>query len=1011
MRSIYISTITKPINFLAVLLILLLAACSFEKQTGFNRFMQNVTTHYNILYNANEILRQKQETYAGTYIDQYANILSVYQDTVVHNGSADKDLESVIFRANTIINEKEQSKYIGTAYLIMGKANYLDGKYFDAVEEFSYVIRSFPTEIALTQEAYAWKVRALLYLNNTSEAKTSLDSAFLDIDPKKKQKHLPAEIYAAALQYDINTKNYPDAELNAKKAIEYSKSTSEKLRWTFILGQLQELNHETNEALVSYNSIVKSNASFEMAFNANLNRIRIQEMRNGIKVNRIDLLLSLLKDENNVDFNDQIYFQVAEIYAANKDIPNALKYYRLSARSSLKNQNQKGLSYLRIADIDFNMQADYVGAKKYYDSTLINLSPNYPGYQTIQKKSNNLQILIDKLQIIAREDTLQSLAKLGEPARTKAIDSLVNAHILQQKAATAANYANMGSATAGAGSNPFDKSAGNPTGQAATGASFYFYNPTAVSRGYTDFKRKWGDRKLGDNWRHASKNTDNVAANSNQANQPTSGVSDPDALSADMKKSPGQVTAGNYRQQLLQDLPTTPALLEQSNARVYNAYMDIANFYRDILDEKKEAIVNYEKLLAKFPNDPNKAPIYYSLFRLYSDIDATKAAYYKNLVLRQYPESIYAKVIIDPDYSKKLNDKDAELTEAYNKVYDQYSHRAYAQVIISADSILKRYPANKYAAQIYYLRTIASGHLEKVAPFRAELEQVAGSFPDDQLITPLVKQHMAYVDANLPELTAQPFAIMSNDTAFFSPPVEYQKDAVFNRNRQFAVIIEKPVEKPAEKPLVPEKKEEQPTVVTPPIVTPPAKKPVDTAVIAKAPVNKPIDTAVIVKAPPVVNKPVDTAVIAKAPVVLPPIDTTNKQVVVSVPSKKVSTLFNERDSTNYYFVVRVSTGTTDLASSRFGIGQYNRINYQASTISHQLKKAGADNQLIYVGRFRNFADAKNYARGIVPLLPQIMKVPAGKYSFFIATKENLDKLANPKLLDDYFEYYQQTLLK
>jgi hypothetical protein len=72
----------------------------------------------------------------------------------------------------------------------------------------------------------------------------------------------------------------------------------------------------------------------------------------------------------------------------------------------------------------------------------------------------------------------------------------------------------------------------------------------------------------------------------------------------------------------------------------------------------------------------------------------------------------------------------------------------------------------------------------------------------------------------------------------------------------------------------------------------------------------------------------------------------------------------------------------------------------------------ADNQLIYVGRFYSLADAaKRLCRAIIPLMPDIMKVPKDKYSFFIITQENLDKLAGKKLLDSYIEYYQKTLLK
>ncbi|MBC7399648.1 MAG: hypothetical protein H7289_06860 [Mucilaginibacter sp.] len=909
--------------------------------------MQNLTAHYNTLYNANELLRQKQETYANTYIDDYGNILSVYQDTIAHSDVVDKELDAAIFKANSIINEKEQSHYIGDAYLVLGKANFLDGKYFDAVEFFSYVIRSYPKDFALTQEAAAWKVRGLLYLNNKPEAKLALDSAYANTPPKK---HIAANVYAATLQYDINTKNYVDAEVAAKKAIYYTKDSNEKQRWIFILGQLQELNNETADAVANYTRIAKSNASFEMAFNANLNRIRVEDTRAGIKRDRVSLLLSLLKDENNLDFNDQIYYQVAQIYATNKDIPNALKYYRLSAHNSLKNQNQKGLSYLRIADIDFNIKADYVNAKKYYDSTLTNLSTNYPGYQLIQKKSNNLQLLVDRLQIIAREDTLQQLAKLDEPTRLKAIDAMVNAYILQQQSIITNNN------NIAAANNPFNGRAAAPIAVATTGSSFYFYNAAAVSQGSNEFKRRWGNRKLEDNWRRANKTNGTPANNPNNLNgvQSVAAIADPDAKPQDAAiANKANTTAGGYRQGLLQNVPLTPVLLSQSNTRVYNAYLDIANFYRDILEDKKEAIDNYETLLAKYPTDPNKAQIYYSLYRLYSDSDPAKSTAYKNRLLKEYPETIYAKVIIDPDYSKKLDDKDAQLTDAYNNVYALYSQKKYAQVISGTDSLVKQYPNNKLLVQLYYLRAISSGHLQKVDPFRTELQQIVDTYPNDQLITPLVKEHLAYIAANATELATQTFAIMSTDTAgaLFTPPVEYQKDAVFNRNRTFAQVqvIETPVVKTVQ--------------------------------------------------PPVKASPVDTP--AAAP-----------SVVITKPAPKfVSTQFNERDSTKYYFVVNVSTGTTDLSSSRFGIGQFNRANFQAGTIRHNLKNAGPDNQLIYVGRFYSLKTVKDYARAIIPIMPDIMKVPRDKYSFFIITQENLDKLAGKKLLDDYIDYYQQTLLK
>jgi hypothetical protein len=127
--------------------------------------------------------------------------------------------------------------------------------------------------------------------------------------------------------------------------------------------------------------------------------------------------------------------------------------------------------------------------------------------------------------------------------------------------------------------------------------------------------------------------------------------------------------------------------------------------------------------------------------------------------------------------------------------------------------------------------------------------------------------------------------------------------------------------------------------------------------------------------------------------------------VISAPP--VNYIFSLRDSSNYYFAINVISGTTNLASSRFGIGQFNRTRFANITIKHDLKPVGADDQLIFVGRFYSLEDAKKYARDIIPLLPEIMKVPRDKYSFFIITKENLDKLADPKTLDSYIDYYQK----
>ena len=174
-------------SFLKLFLITALytAGCTFEKKSGFNRSMQNLTAHYNILFDANELVRAKQESYATSFVDNYNEVLNVYQDTIAQTGTPDKDLELAIVKGNTIINTKEQSHYQSDAYMLLGRANYYEGNYFNAAEYFNYVIRTYKSDLEVAQQAYVWKGRTLLYLNELPEAKLALDTALLAVNPKR----------------------------------------------------------------------------------------------------------------------------------------------------------------------------------------------------------------------------------------------------------------------------------------------------------------------------------------------------------------------------------------------------------------------------------------------------------------------------------------------------------------------------------------------------------------------------------------------------------------------------------------------------------------------------------------------------------------------------------------------------------------------------------------------------------------------------------------------------------
>ncbi len=921
------------ILFLCLFFLLMIGGCSLEKESGFNRRMQNLTAHYNILFNARQIILQKEALMAQVYADDFSEILSVYQDTIAKTAASSKELDAVTTRANTIINFKEQSHYIGDAYFLIGQANYLSSNYFDATEFFDYVVRSFPENKELDRTALAWKARSLMKLNQPKKASAVLDTARLLFDAKKASAE---EITGADLQYNIDAGNYDQAEKLAVQAVDLASDKFRRIRWTFILAQLQEANKKPADAYKSYSKVVHSNASFELAFNATLNSLRIEEKQDGQPTDRTTRLRTLLKDDKNLDFIDQIYFQMGEAALASQKIDPAIINYKLSVKNSTRNQKQKGLSYLRLADINFKYKTDYIQAKKYYDSTLLNLPPSYPGYQQILKKANNLQLLASRFQIIAQQDTLQALAKMNAADRTARINLMVDQQVIQQENAPVRI-------------NPTINTGNVITTVNRSSNSFYFYNPEAVNQGLYSFLMVWGKRRLEDNWRISSRTVATVNNNPNS-------VSDPDvvqAVQAPQLSSPGAAT---FKQQLINSIPLTPVLLQQSNNIIFNAYADIAGFYKDILADNTESINTYEYLLKRFPENNNLPVIYYSLYRLYTDEhNQPQAEKYRNLLLKNYPQTQYAKIILDPEYGKKMLTNDAQQNTFYNNVYDFYRKRQYDQVIARTDSALKINPQNKQAAQLAYLKTIALGHQQKLEPFQQELQQIATQYPDDRLVTPLVKQHLLFIAANHDVIAARPFALIDSD--------------------------------PNEIPFSQERFMHQ-------------------SIASSNPVSAPVQSV----APPVLSAAKNSSVIT------PTSSTLNNKLQISLPNntknstiKEASGIFNLADSTEIYFVVNVK-GFNNLAPSRFGIGQFNRANYPDTPLKHQLKEVGQSNQLIYTGRFYSVGEAKNYARRIVPLLPEIMKVPAEKYNFFIISRKNLDKLANSKLLDSYFEFYQTNYL-
>ena len=979
---------------LCSLLLALILGCSSQKDTVVNRKLQNLSARYNLIYNSNVLLDEYLEGVNQSRKDNFDNFLPLYHAPAMADatnaGTKVKELDEVDQKARTIIAEKNVSNYIDDAYILLGKTNFYQGKYYNARSYFDYVAGAYQKNHDVYLNALNWKARSFIELDDLESAENVLDTVIIELDSVKRQK---AEPLATLAQINILKENDQQAIEYLEKALKAGPTSLNKIRWTYTLAQLYESEKEYDKSLAAYRKVEKSNAAFDMYFNAKLSRIRVTEQLSGNTFDRKLALARMLKDDKNEDFKDQIYYEIAEDYYAGNDYGKAEEYYNLSIKNSTSNNVQKALSYLKIADLNFKHYSDYVTAKLYYDSTALTLPKTHPLYESIANKAQNLAYLQQQYETINLQDTLQKIALLPAADRPVALNNYFTSLEPQSKTRVTTN----GQQTTTGRANV------NYTSQ--TGSTFYFANANAVSRGFNEFKKRWGNRKLAPNWRQSVKSsqsqTETLAAATDDsfAAMPQN----PDAPAAVASKSASQSSA------YLDSIPLTPVQLEASNQKIITAYLDMGSFYQQVLNDKPEAIKTYETLLKRFPNNGKLDMVYYSLYLAHLGTNNAKANEYKNLVLSKFPNSVFAKTILDPNFSLKQNELEATLNKEYEIAFNKLQERDFKTVIANTTNISQRFPGNTMEPQYDYLKAIAIGRTENVDYLIAAFKDISERHQRDSLIKPLVDQHLLYINAHLAEFKKRKIALPSYDPneipfAENKTGIRLNEPIIANildptGKKKFVQpappVAKEPVaEKPIEKPVVEKKSEEKLPVKEIKKDTLIAKLPVvetkkDT--VATVPVVKK-DTVIV---PPIVKK--DT--IAN-PIVSQPVDTIKP---VAIPEPVKETLFNPASSNNYYYIVAINDVSLNVSTSRFGIGQFNRASYSGNNLRHQLKELEQD-QLIIVGDFSSIADVQQYQQQIKSQLGRIIKIPAANYTTFAISKENLDKITNRDTLERYIRY-------
>src|ERR1051326_1599532 len=389
----------------SIVCVLFLASCSQKKNPFTSRTFHSLTAHYNGLYWANVALDEAIFNTERAHKDNYGKILPVfkYGDEKIAKANypqCDKAIEKtnkMIQWHSMMIDGVEHARWIDQNYLTAGKAHFYKRDYYTAATVFEYIVKVFPNKPS-KYDAFLWLVRTYDQLNSVIKTGPILDLLKHD---KALPHRLEAEYYAVLSDYNLRTEQYKKTEESLLKAIPLTKKNTVRGRFWFILAQLYEQDGELKKATECYDKSAKLHPGYEMEFNARLAKARTFQVKNGEDSKAMKKELNtMLKDEKNKEFRDQIYYALGDISYRENDITSALNYFKLSAQSSMSNTRQKAISYLRAADIYFDKK-NYKPAQAYYDSTMVFLPKDYKNYDQIKNKHESLTAMIKDITTIS----------------------------------------------------------------------------------------------------------------------------------------------------------------------------------------------------------------------------------------------------------------------------------------------------------------------------------------------------------------------------------------------------------------------------------------------------------------------------------------------------------------------------------------------------------------------------------------------------------------------------------
>lgn len=745
-------------------------SCSTKKNTAGSRFYQAFTTRYNVYFNGKEHYNEQIEKMEKEYEDDFSDFVFVhpaeaYADEKAPQPSAsfDRTIEkmekSIALHSIQKKPKKDRSKtknpkyreflkrgeynpFLHNAWRLMGEAQYLKGDFLASAATFMYIERYFTWMPELVTESKIWQVRCYTALGWMNEA----ENVVTRLKPEEMTTKNLRRLYSTAMSgYYVRTKQYDKAVPVLQDALKTT-GGAQKTRLTFLLGQVYERTGDNGNAYKMFSRVAgASSAPYRTQFNA---RIKQTEVFTGSNIeSEVKSLNRMARLDRNKDYLDQIYYAIGNLYLSRKDTANAIKNYILANEKSTRSGIDKAINQITLGGLYFD-QFRYDLAQPCYSEGVAQLPEDYPDYPTLKRRSDVLDELAVYSQNVTLQDSLLRLSRMTPEEQRKVAERLVEE--LKKKEEEAAEEARRQEYEAQNSANAGQLQSNTSNFSMNTDKSWYFYNTMTKNAGKAEFQRRWGSRKLEDDWRRINKQTFAMSDFENQGYDyseeeeavPTDSLGNPlsDEQIEELKKNQEELKKEqdpHYPEYYLVQIPKTEEEIVNSENIIQEGLFNMGIILKDKLEDKKAAQASFDELLTRYPDNIYRLDVYYNLYLMYSRYgEPDKAETYRQLILSEFADSNYGLALADPNYIENLRNMGAEQEKMYAATYDAYLNNRNSEVHEAYKEMMRRYPLSKIMPKFMLLDAFAYIPEKNYDAFQQTLKELLQRYPDTD-ITPL----------------------------------------------------------------------------------------------------------------------------------------------------------------------------------------------------------------------------------------------------------------------------------